>query len=111
MALIYNSKRKKELNIESLSRLSYNQFCSLFSGFIDGDGSTFEKEIILCNYEKNNKCRDIFKIQKLLDWNYVFSTVRKNDIMIPKMTYNKELFQNLNISDFNEKCFHYFLGK
>jgi DNA polymerase elongation subunit (family B) len=94
MCMVYNTYLKKNLDVEILSRLSQKQFCSFFSGLIDGDGSLISTEISICCFE--NEGEDSKLLQTLLTWNGVFSYHRPNNVMIPRITFNKFFFKDLD---------------
>ncbi len=96
MPFIYNSDRKKELDISILSRLSYNQMLSFISGVIDGDGSIHQKEIRICNFEFGDEGPK--KFYNLLNKNGVFSFLNKNGVTISFEENNKNFINSLNIS-------------
>lgn len=73
-----NIKSKKDINIELLSQLSYNQFMAFMAGCIDGDGSirnydNGKKGYTLCNYNNN-----IEKFHELLEWNGIYCSMSDN---------------------------------
>ena len=113
--LVYNNKIKKELDLTIISRLSNEQFCSFFSGLVDGDGSCYYNHgVSVCNFE-NNK-RDAKIIHELLLWNNCFAFLHSdgNTIFVPGMTYNKEFLDKLNIHQSsrknifeNSKCYEF----
>lgn len=69
--IVNNSKL---LNKSLLSMLSYKQFMHFFSGCIDGDGCLSNNRVSFCNYINDNS-----KLQELLLWNGIISTVN-NDL-------------------------------
>jgi len=75
--LIYDDMCKKKLDIELLSRLSYEQFIYFMSGMLDGDGYISSGCISFCNY--NN---DIMTVHHLLLWNGILSSVSGNGLSI-----------------------------
>ena len=76
-----------------LSRLSFDQFNSFYSGMIDGDGSVDKKSITLCNYND-----DAYSLSALLSWNGIYASVRKNYIRIPTIVSNLDFIKNLQLS-------------
>lgn len=95
LPMVYNIGMKKELDISIISRFSTKQFCSLFSGFVDGDGSAKKSELSIRCFENNgNDCKSI---NTLLTWNGVFSYLTKNRVMVPRITYNTEFFRLLTV--------------
>lgn len=89
--LIYDENNEKRLNLEDLSRLSYEQFMYFLSGFLDGDGFVGNGQVALCNYNKN----DIDIMQELLLWNGIFSlkngnTIRLIDVKLDDLHLLKE---------------------
>lgn len=95
--VIYNDQLfKKNLNIELLSQLSYEQFAYFMSGMIDGDGSV-EDCINICNF--NNKIEDNIRIiLELLRWNGVISNITcKTTIRIKPTMINQRFYKNLNL--------------
>jgi len=95
--LIYDNKLTKDLNLEILSRLSFKQFCSFFSGLLDGDGSVYGQYLALSCFEQNGD--DVKKIHKLLMWNNIISNCNKNLIKIHLYDYNKDFINLLNIKN------------
>jgi len=75
--LIYNKENKKNISIELLSQLSYEQFIFFLSGMIDGDGSVCKNYISLCNY--NN---DIDNISTLSSYNGLIPIINKKRTVV-----------------------------
>lgn len=97
--IIYKG-RKKKLNINILSQLSYSQFVSFYSGLIDGDGSIDKQGIQLCHF--CNK-QNLYDLQELLLWNNVTSSVwgRGNIIRIPSTNFNEHFIKSLDIKQYS----------
>jgi DNA polymerase elongation subunit (family B) len=97
-SFIYENDFKKNLNVEFLSLLSYEQFCAFISGAVDGDGSVKENAIEICNYEKTHEI-NVQSFQRLFFRNGILSKVEKNSIRIPANGKNNEIFiKSLNIT-------------
>lgn len=95
---IYNSKFKKELNVEMLSSLSYNQFVSFISGEIDGDGSKEKHGISFVNYENE----DIRKFHILMLYNNIICNQYSHEIYIPYDEKNKHFFSRIKLYHSNK---------
>ena len=91
-AMIYDASWNKRLNREMLSRLSYEQFRSFFSGLIDGDGCLSNDKVTLCNYDQN-----LPAIQELLFWNGVYSSQGANVLNVPTNTKNEHFLRTLTL--------------
>jgi hypothetical protein len=107
---IYDKKINKNINVYPISKLSYSQFMSFISGFIDGDGCVRpDGTVAFCNYNNN----DIIKLQELLLWNGVYSSRCENDVYIIKSTYSKTFYENLTIkhSKKMERLNEFFIDK
>lgn len=89
LGMIYNIELGKQPNIRMLSRLSFNQFSSFFSGMIDGDGWVGNSAINLCNYDCS-KYNFLLDIQQILLWNGVMSYKCDNYVSIPMFSKNVE---------------------
>lgn len=101
-SLIYLNN-KKNLDLTNLSRISYSQFCGLFSGLVDGDGWV-SSSIGFCNYNND----DINKVADLLQWNGVLcGFLNKNSIRIHTKTINDKFISDLScVGIKNDKCKH-----
>lgn len=95
---IYDENGNKKLDVELISLLSYNQFSSLFSGFIDGDGFIDKNGINLCNFDKGYQ-DNLHRLQELLLWNNIQSSVHRNVLRISASQYNKDFIVNLPIEN------------
>ena len=108
LKLIYN-KYEKSINVEELSKLSVDDFSWFISGMIDGDGS-INKGIVLC--QKSFESKE--KLQLLLSWNGVYSTIQKSGIYIPFSKFNEPFITLLKnkvthskrYKKLNESLFH-----
>lgn len=91
LSFIYNDN--KSINKTLLSMLSYKQFMSFMAGSIDGDGCISNNTITFCNFINDN-----YKLQELLLWNGVLSTISFNTttLRIKKCEHNK-IKQSLNL--------------
>lgn len=69
--LIYKSN-VKNIFVEGLSQLSYDQFLHFYSGMIDGDGSMLSTGCTLANFNEDAK-----KIQQVLLFNGVLASVNR----------------------------------
>lgn len=87
-SLIYNKNNKKELNLELLSLLSYDEFIYFIAGCVDGDGWIEPYGISICNYEKNDNA--IQKLQELCLWNGIITTRHNNYITIISVEQNRK---------------------
>lgn len=87
-SLIYNKDNKKELNLELLSTLSYDEFIYFIAGCVDGDGWIEPYGISICNYEKNDNA--IQKLQELCLWNGIITTRHDNYITIISVEQNRK---------------------
>lgn len=95
--LIYHHTGLKNLNVELLSQLSYNQFQSFFSGLIDGDGSVSNNVVSIGNWETKIE-NNINSLQQLLFSNGILSTIFSNNLRIRAKGQNNSKFINgLNI--------------
>ncbi len=101
-SFIYNTEFKKQINIELLSLLSYDQFCSFMSGLYDGDGFVDNKGLNLCHFDRPDTLKDL---QQLLLWNNVFSTNHKNftNLRIPAIYNNIHFITMCGSIMFHEK--------
>lgn len=96
LPLIYDNDNKKHLTITPLSCLSYEQFCSFYTGLIDGDGCIESTSINLCNFESRNE-EYLNILQQILLWNGVTSIVTKHNIGISSIFENKQFINSLHV--------------
>lgn len=96
LPLIYDNDNKKHLTITPLSCLSYEQFCSFYTGLIDGDGCIGSTSINLCNFESRNE-EYLNILQQILLWNGVTSIVTKHNIGISSIFENKQFINSLHV--------------
>ena len=76
LPFIYNGKKCLDINL--LSKLSSSQFWAFMSGMIDGDGCVLPNgSVTFCNY-----INDIPKLQELLLWNGIYSTITNNNCQL-----------------------------
>ena len=96
MPFIYNKYRNKELNLTSLSKLSFSQFSSFCTGLIDGDGSSDSSSVSICNFE--NEGLDIETLAELFKWNGIYCNRTQYNLHIPYNLINENLFLSLKIN-------------
>ena len=93
LPIIHNGT-KKELDVEALSKCSYDEFISFIAGMVDGDGWIEEHAMCICNYEKY----DIYtlnKILELLQWNGVIANKTGHYVSINAIDQNREFINRV----------------
>jgi DNA polymerase elongation subunit (family B) len=89
-----------------LSRLSFSQFCGFASGLIDGDGSSGNFGVSICNFDNNIK-----NMAELFKWNGVNVSRLKNWVIVSSKQENKIFLNSLSLFHSKKQVLYTFVDK